>query len=303
MFVVIMKKIIMPILLSILLLTPLCVGQGTDTNNKNEKIVVYATILPQKEMIEAIGGDKVTVKIIVPPGDSPHTRDLTPSQLTDLAKAKMYVMIGSGIEFELKSMDKIRDLNKNMFVVDSSKGIELINMLNHEHEGEEVHAGEEGGKDPHIWNSLKNGKIMVQNIYEGFIVVDPNNKEYYLNNRDDYLKKLDEADNYINNELNDIPNRSFMIFHPSWGYFAKDYNLTQIAIEVEGKEPTLQSLAHTIEVAKEENIKTIFVSPGFSSKASEIITKEIGGKTEVLDPLEENYIENLKMTATKIKNQ
>jgi zinc transport system substrate-binding protein len=101
----------------------------------------------------------------------------------------------------------------------------------------------------------------------------------------------------------DVPNRSFMIFHPSWGYFAKDYNLTQIAIEVEGKEPTLQSLAHTIEEAKEENIKTVFVSLGFSSKAAEIITKEIGGKTEVLDPLAENYIENLKITANKIKNQ
>ncbi len=94
-----------------------------------------------------------------------------------------------------------------------------------------------------------------------------------------------------------------MIFHPSWGYFAKDYNLTQIAIEVEGKEPTLQSLAHTIEEAKEKNIKVIFISPGFSSKAAEIITKEIGGKTEVLDPLAENYIENLKITANKIKNQ
>jgi len=173
----------------------------------------------------------------------------------------------------------------------------------HHYEGEEVHAEEDGGKDPHIWNSLRNGKIMVQNIYEGLIVVDPNNKDFYLKNKDDYLKKLDEADQYITKELMDVPNRSFMIFHPSWGYFAKDYNLTQIAIEVEGKEPTLQSLAHTIEEANEENIKTVFVSPGFSSKAAEIITKEIGGKTEVLDPLAANYIENLKITANKIKNQ
>lgn len=297
-----MNKLIIPIILCILVLTPLCIGQGSDAN-KNDKIIVYATIQSQKEMIEAVGGDKVTVNIIVPPGDSPHTRDLTPSQLTDLAKARIYVMVGSGVEFEVKSIDKIRDLNKNMIVIDSSKGIELISIGFHAHEGEELHSEEEGGKDPHIWNSIKNGKTMVQNIYDGLILVDPDNKEYYFKNRDEYIMKLDEADQYIVNELTDIPNRSFMIFHPSWGYFSRDYNLTQIAIEVGGKEPTLQSLSHTIEEAKEENIKTVFVSPGFSSKAAEIITKEIGGKTEVLDPLAENYIENLKITANKIKNQ
>ncbi len=271
-----------------------CVNQKTI--DSEERIVVYATIPPQKEMIEAIGGDKVNVNIIVPEGGDPHTADLKPSQLAELSNARMYVMIGSGIEFEVKSIDKIMDLNKNMLLVDSSRGIELMEMTENDHEGE-------GGKDPHIWTSLRNGKIMVQNIYEGLITVDPDNKDYYLNNRDDYLKKLDEADNYIKNELKDINNRSFMIFHPSWSYFAKDYTLNQIAIEVEGKEPTLQSLARTIEQAKEENINTIFISPGFSSKAAEIITKEIGGTTEVLDPLAGNYIENLKITANKIKKK
>lgn len=271
-----------------------CVNQKTV--DSEGRIVVYATIPPQKEMIEAIGGDKINVNIIVPEGGDPHTADLKPSQLAELSNARMYVMIGSGIEFEVKSIDKIMDLNKNMLLVDSSRGIQLMEMTENDHEGE-------GGKDPHIWTSLRNGKIMVQNIYEGLITVDPDNKDYYLNNRDDYLKKLDEADNYIKNELKDINNRSFMIFHPSWGYFAKDYNLTQIAIEVEGKEPTLQSLARTIEQAKEENINTIFVSPGFSSKAAEILTKEIGGTTEVLDSLAGNYIENLKITANKIKKK
>ena len=271
-----------------------CVNQKTV--DPEGRIVVYATIPPQKEMIEAIGGDKVNVNIIVPEGGDPHTADLKPSQLADLSNARMYVMIGSGIEFEVKSIDKIMDLNKNMLLVDSSRGIQLMEMTENDHEGE-------GGKDPHIWTSLRNGKIMAQNIYEGLITVDPNNKDYYLNNRDDYLKKLDEADNYIKNELKDINNRSFMISHPSWSYFAKDYNLNQIAIEVEGKEPTLQSLARTIEQAKEENINTIFISPGFSSKAAEIITKEIGGTTEVLDPLAGNYIGNLKITANKIKKK
>jgi zinc transport system substrate-binding protein len=288
-----MKRYLLIIFLTFIITLSLgCANEKT--TDSNGRIVVYATISPQKEMIEAVGGEKVDVNIIVPQGGDPHTADLKPSQLADLSRAKIYVMVGSGVEFEVKSMDKIKNLNKNMIVVDSSKGIDLVEMAEPDHEG---------GNDLHIWTSLRNGKIMVQNIYEGLIAVDPNNKEYYLENRDDYLEKLDKADSYINNELKDMNNRSFMIFHPSWGYFAKDYNLTQIAIEVEGKEPTLQSLAHTIEEAKGENIKVIFVSPGFSSKAAEIITKEIGGKTEVLDPLAENYIENLKITANKIKNQ
>jgi len=290
-----MNKNLFSISLIILIIFSLgCVNQETQENDG--KLVVYATISPQKEMIEAVGGDKVKVNILVPQGSDPHNTDLKPNQLIELSKAKIYVMVGSGIEFEVKSIDKIRDLNKNMVIIDSSNGIELIGMSESNHEGEE-------GKDPHIWTSLRNGKIMVQNIYEGLVAVDPINKEYYLKNRDEYMDRLDDADNYIKNELKELDNRSFMIFHPSWGYFAKDYNLNQIAIEVEGKEPTLQSLALIVEEAKNENIKTIFVSPGFSSKAAEIITKEIEGKIEVLDPLAENYIENLKITAEKIKKK
>ncbi|KYC53372.1 MAG: high-affinity zinc transporter periplasmic component [Candidatus Methanofastidiosum methylothiophilum] len=294
-----MRKYLLSLFL--ILVISISIGCTSNNSNKNGKVIVYATLSPQKEMIEAVGGDKVSVNILVPQGGDPHTADIKPSQLAELSKAKLYVMIGSGIEFELKSIEKIRDLNKNMYVFDSSKGIELIDISEHEHE--EINVEHETGKDPHIWTSIRNGKIMVQNICEGLVAVDPDNKDYYLKNRDEYLRQLDEADQFITNQLRDMPNRSFMIFHPSWGYFAKDYNLTQIAIEVEGKEPTLQSLAHIIEEAKEENIKTIFVSPGFSSKAAGIITKEIGGKTEVLDPLAENYIENLKITAIKIKNQ
>ncbi len=286
-----------------------CLNQAP--TESEDKIIVYATILPQKEMIEAVGGDLVDVSIIVPPGSSPHTMDLTPSQLTGLAKANMYVMIGSGIEFEVNSMDKIVDLNRNMFVVDSSKGVKLIDMATHDHHHDDHHHDDhhhddhhhEGGKDPHIWLSPRNAKIMVQNTYEGLIEIDPENKEYYTENRDIYLKKLAEVDKYIYNELKDIPNRSFMIFHPAFGYFAKDYDLNQIAVEMEGKEPTIKSLAKTIEEAKKENIKTVFISPGFSGQAAEIITKEIGGQTDILNPLAENYIENLKITANKIKNQ
>ena len=189
-----------------------------------------------------------------------------------------------------------------MLIVDSSKGIELIEVKSKKYSNENE-AEIKGEKDPHIWTSLKNGKTMIQNIYEGLVLVDPENKEYYLKNRDVYLNRLEETDNFIKGELRTLENRSFIIFHPSWGYFANDYNLTQIAIEIEGKEPTLQSLVSIIEDAKRNDLKTIFISPGFSSKAAEIISKEIDGKIEVIDPLAENYIENLKITAIKIKKK
>lgn len=276
-----------------------CVNQKINSNNR---IIVYASIPPQKEMIEAIGGEKVNVIILVSQGSDPHNAELKPNQLIELSKADVYFMIGSGIEFEIRYMDKIKDLNKKMLIVDSSKGIELIEVKSKKYSNENE-AEIKGEKDPHIWTSLKNGKTMIQNIYEGLVLVDPENKEYYLKNRDIYLNRLEETDNFIKGELRTLENRSFIIFHPSWGYFANDYNLTQIAIEIEGKEPTLQSIVSIIEDAKRNDLKTIFISPGFSSKAAEIISKEIGGKIEVIDPLAENYIENLKITAIKIKKK
>ncbi len=268
------------------------------TENLTEKIIVGVTILPQVEFVEKVGGDKVKVMAMVPPGASPHTYEPTPNQMIDLSNAKMYAKIGTDIEFELGSMDKIANLNKNLLIVDCSKGIELREMSEEDKKADasdDNETYEEGTvvKDPHIWLSARNAKIMVENIYEGLVEVDPANKEYYKKNKDLYIAELDKVDTEISEKLSNLNNRKILVYHPAWGYFCRDYNLTQVAIEKEGKEPTLQGIENLIKQAKENNITIIFAEPQFSTKSAEVVAKEINGKVILIDPLPENYTENL----------
>jgi zinc transport system substrate-binding protein len=239
------------------------------------KIGVVVTILPQAEFVERVGGDKVTVSIMVPPGQEPHTYAPTLNQLAAVKQAKLYAEVGSGIDFELSYMGSIAEANRNMLVVDCSKGIELIE------------------NDPHIWLSPRNAEIMVQNICDGLIQVDPQDREYYIHNENEYLAKLDKLDTDIIGNLTGITNRWFIVFHPAWGYFAADYDLTQVAIEIEGKTPSPKDVADVVQEAKEHDIKMVFASPEFDVKSAQTIAEAIGGRVALIDPLARDYIDNM----------
>ena len=257
----------------------------------SKKIGVVVTILPQAEFVESVGGERVEVNVMVPPGANVHIYEPTPSQMTALAKAEMYAKVGSGMEFELVWIDKLVAVNKKMLIIDCSKGVELQEMIGeYEHDGEHEH----GVMDPHIWMSLLNAQIMVRNICDGLVQVDPDNKPYYERNRDAYLQKLAELDQIIRDGLSGLTNRRFMVYHPSFGYFAREYNLTMIPIEEEGKEPTAAGLAHLIEQAKEHDIKVIFAEPQFNPQSAEVIAGAIGGRVVFINPLAQNYIANLR---------
>lgn len=253
-------------------------------------IRVVVTVLPQTEFVESVGGERVHITVMVPPGANLHAYEPTPSQMTRLTKAEMYVKVGSGVEFELTWMDKLANLNKDMLIVDSSRGVQPPETA----VGQE---GEESGHsamDPHIWMSPLNVKIMVQNIYEGLVQVDPENKAYYEQNRDAYIKKLTELDRDIRNSLAGITNRTFMVYHPAFGYFAREYNLTMLPIEVEGKEPTAAGLIHLIEQAREHKIKVIFTSPQFNPESAEVIADALDGRIVFIDPLARDYTANMR---------
>ena len=265
-----------------------------DTINE-KKINVVVSIPPEAEFVEKIGGDKVKVTVMVPPGANPHTYEPLPEQLKNVSGAKMYAQVGSGIEFENVWMDKINSMNKNMIIVNCSKGIEFIPNA----DNDEAH---ENQYDTHVWVSPRNAKIMVENIYQGLIKVDPANKDYYKTNKDKYLQELDYNDKKINESLRADKNRKIMVYHPAWGYFCRDYGLTQIAIEKNGKEPTPQGITSLIDQAKKENIKIIFISPQFSRNNAETIASEIGGHVITVDDLDKNYIKNLNNVANAFRN-
>lgn len=268
-------------------------------------INAVVSILPQKTFVKAIGGDKVDVSLMVLPGNSPHSYEPKPSQMRDISKADIYFAID--VEFEHVWLDKFSNQNKNMKIVDISKGIQKLPMIeHHHHEHEEDHHHDEHHEslDPHIWTSTSNVKIIAKNIYKTLVKLDNKNKAYYKNNYEEFLKHIAKTDKIINKILLSVDtNSKFMVFHPAWGYFARDYGLIQIAIESGGKNPKPKQVAFLIEEAKEENVKAVFTAPEFSDKVAKRIAAEVGVKVIKVSPLNPKWSQNLINLATAIANK
>lgn len=290
-----MRILIIGILLTGLALAiPACVPAG----ESDGRLGVVVTVLPQAEFVKNVGGDRVRVTVMVPPGASPHTYEPKPAQMKALAGAKMYAKVGSGVEFELVWMDKLVATNKNMVVVNCSEGVELQEIAaEDEHDEGDEHTGR---MDPHIWMSPSNARMMVSNICDGFIAVDPENRGYYEQNRDAYLQELAGIDREIRDGLSSVKNKRFMVYHPAFGYFAREYKLDMIPIEIGGKEPTAASLTRLIEQAKAQGITVIFVEPQFDPKSAGVIAEAIGGRVVFVDPLAEDYIGNLRLILSQM---
>ncbi len=242
------------------------------------RINVTVSIAPQQYFVERIGGDKVNVSVMVPPGFSPATYEPRPSQIEELGVAQIYIRIR--VPFEEAWMERIAAANENMLVVDQSAGIERI-----------------GGTNPHIWLSPKLAKIQAQTIYTSLVEVDPSNESFYRANLEAFLADLDELDATIRQTLSGLQSRGFMVFHPAWSYFARDYGLEMIPIEIEGSEPSAAEMAALIGTARENNIRVIFAQPEFSTQSAETIAQEIDGRVLLISPLAPDWLDNLQRVA------
>jgi zinc transport system substrate-binding protein len=277
------KRFILPLATAACLLAVLSFQACNDTTSEgNDELKVAVSITPVADFVAHVGGEHVEVTTMVPPGYSPHTYEPTPNQMTKIAQADAYVKVGSGVEFEETWMGDIIAQNPDMPIIDCSPGISLL------------------GSDPHIWNSPVNAMQMVENIYQGLIDIDPANQSDYLANRDGYLAKLQEVDNYAHQMLGGFSNRNFLIYHPSFGYFAAEYGLTQIPIEHQGKEPTPQVIQDAIDKSEEYNLNYVFVAPQFATSYAETIAREIGGQVLYVDPLPSDYATNMRSVVASI---
>jgi zinc transport system substrate-binding protein len=253
-------------------------------------INAIVSILPQQTFLKAIGGDKVNITLMVLPGNSPHTYEPKPSQMIAVAKSELYLAID--VEFEHVWLPKFQSLNSKMHIVDITNGIRKMPMkqAHHAHKAE----GNHEGKDPHIWTSPSNVKIIAENIYEALVKYDAPNAPYYKTNLDAFLASIDKTDTQIKKILSVLKgSRTFMVFHPSWGYFSKAYNLEQIAVEVEGKSPKPRELVTLIKEAREENVTAIFTQPEFSDSSAKIIANELHIPVVKMSPMAPNWSENL----------
>jgi zinc transport system substrate-binding protein len=285
--------LVLPLLLTVALLAG-C-GQGTMPESTGP-LKVTVSILPQKYFVERIGGEHVDVNVMVQPGASPATYEPKPEQLTALGKADAYVSIG--VPFEKAWLDRIASANPSMLMVDTTQGIERMPMGLYRHHGEEEHQEDETeNPDPHIWLSPTLVKTQAQTIYEALVELDPAHKDAYKANLDSFISDIGALDADIRETLRGVENRRFMVFHPSWGYFARDYGLEMIPIEVGGQEPSAAELAALIAKAQEEGIKVVFAQPEFSTRAAETIAQEIGGQVLLISPLAPDWLDNLRRVA------
>ena len=277
------------------------------------KSEISVSILPQKYFLEKIVKDKFDINVMVKPGASPHSYEPKTSQMKSLNNSKIYFY--TGIEFEKAWLEKFKKSAPNTLFVDSSANIQRIAMEEHSHEEEKTHdkhkhqdhkkhdhedEHEHDGLDPHVWLDPVLAKIQAKNIYDAVVSIDETNKDFYTKNYEEFLKELDLLDSQIKEILKPYSKKSFMVFHPSWGYFAKRYDLNQIPIEMQGKEPKPNELIELVKDAKEHDIKIIFVSPQFSQKSAKTISTNIGGNVVAIDSLSEDWTNDLIKTANEI---
>jgi len=279
----------LPVTLAIVTLIAALLASGTGCSapveTDTDTVQLVTTILPLGDFAKQVGGDRVNVTVMVPAGASPHTYEPTPGQMIAVSGADVYVKAGSGIEFELIWMDKLIDQNRDMTVVDCSEGITIMNG------------------DPHIWNSPVNASLMVETICDGLIMIDPSGKDVYRSNCEDYKSQLAELDRNVRESFSEATERYFMMYHPSFGYLASQYELTQIAVEYEGKSPTPQVLQDVIDLARTHNLNYLFVDAQMSPFEAEGVAEAINAQIVTVDPLPADYISSMKEVAAAIATE
>lgn len=266
---------------------------------------VVVSIVPQETFVQKIGGEKVHVTTMVQPGSNPHSYEPKPSQMRQLSKADVYFPIG--IEFEKAWLKKFAQHNKKMEFIDITKGVEYLEMQKHHHHHDTHHHEEKSHNkkyDPHIWTSPANVKILASNIYSALVKEDSDNKSYYKKNYESFLQEIEATDLKIKDIFKDLPKHSkFMVFHPSWGYFAKNYGLVQFPVEVEGKKPKPKTLTKIIKEAKKEKVRVIFAQKELSGDSARTIANELGIKVVKVSPLSKQWSANLINVAGEIAKQ
>lgn len=257
----------------------------------NEKLKVAVTIVPQATFVKKIGKDKVDVVLMVKRGFSPKRYEPKPSQMIELSKAKLYFMIKDN--FEKAWISKFENQNKNLKLIDITKGIKRIKAS---------FSKKKNALDHHVWTSPDMVKIIAGNIYKNLSKYDKKNESFYKKNYEEFLKEIEQTDKKIKNILKGLEGSKFLVFHPAWGYFAHQYGLKQLAMQKEGKTPMPKRMTKILKIAKKENIKAIFTSKEFSPQKADILAKELGIKVQRFSPLSPKWSKNLINVAKAIAN-
>lgn len=258
------------------------------------RIEAFVSILPQQYLLETIGGDRVNVHVMVKPGQSPATFEPSPKVMSVYSKSDVYFTIG--MPFEQVWIRRVASLNDNISIVKTQP---TENDLSG-HDNHLLLPGQHHSFDPHTWLSpvllIEQAKIIVAELSRMSV----QNKNYFFNN----YKELSDKVNVLHNDLlllfKDNNKSNFVTFHPAFSYFARQYGLTQIAIEMDGKEPSAKQISQVINRIKDKKVKYILIEKQFNQVIPQTIARSVDAQLLIIDPLALDYLTNMKDIAEKI---
>lgn len=270
-------------------------GCGGQKGPADDRPTLSVSIEPIRYIAEQITGNDFKINVLVPDGTSPETYEPTTTQMRDMANSVAYFSIGI-LDFEQNLNRMIPENMPGIRLIRLDRGIDLIRGDRHHHSTTERSEGY--GVDPHIWLSVQCIRQMARTMTENLLVMYPDSIQYQAN-CDEFMNRLEQ----LNDEMKALFSEKkgiFMIYHPALTYFARDYSLTQIAIEEEGKEPSAEHIRHLIDAARREQIRHIFYQSQFSHTTVRTLTEELGIDAVPFDPLAADVVENLRSIGYQI---
>lgn len=266
------------------LLLAACAGDGAPGGAEpDDRPTVLVSVPPQAWLAERVAGDLVDLRVMVPPGASPHSYEPTMSQMRQVHRAAVYGALGHpAFSFERAWLPDIREVARSMEVVDTGAGCNA------------------GGEDPHIWLDPDCALRMTDSLEAALARLLPAEEQAISEGAASARERIRQVGTEARELLAPHRGRSFMVFHPAWGHFARSFGLRQVAIEAEGKAPSPAELQRLVRRVSEEGIGTVFVQPQFSREAAEIVAAEANARVILLDPLRRDWDEGILETAREL---
>ena len=251
-------------------------------DSSDESLVIVTTIMPLQAFVDYICADTVQTRVLLPPGSDPHTYEPSPRDLMQIEDADVFVMIGVGMPFEMKIASQIQNANKHLSIINTSQAVSLLQE------------GDGHGVDPHIWLSPNTAQVIVDMIADELSALSPAYAMQYHERAAAFRKEMQDLDAEFSELLSHNDTTMFLVSHPSWGYVADAYGLTQIAIYEHGKDPSPKTLQALIDTAQSESLSVIIADPLENQNAAEVIADAISGEVIVISPLAYEYTQNMR---------
>ena len=276
----------------VMLITAYATSGVTFFAGAQSKPIVVVSVAPQATFVREVAGELVNVVTMLPPGANHETYSPPPQDMEQFSRASLYLAIGLPSE-RTGIIPKAAELNRNLKIVDVQNETAKLFVPRYFAPDDQ---------DPHIWLSPKRAEFMVRLTAQELGQLDPANKTMYETNAERYVAQIAAADREIQETLKDLKNKTFIVYHPAFGYFADDYGLTMVALEEEGKEADPRRMREIIDMAREKGMKVIFYQEDIDGRQSRTFAEELGGSAEKLSPMATDYVENIRRMARSLSS-